>query len=119
MNRLEHKKVKRARRKAHIRKRVAGTGERPRLTVYRSSRYIYIQAIDDVEGHTLAAASNREKALAGLKSTVAGGAQLGEVIGQRLKEKKIARVVFDRNGYAYHGVVKAIADGARKAGVTF
>jgi large subunit ribosomal protein L18 len=119
MNRLEHKKVKRARRKAHIRKRVAGTGERPRLTVYRSSRYIYIQAIDDVEGRTLAAASNREKALAGLKSTVAGGAQLGEVIGQRLKEKKIARIVFDRNGYAYHGVVKAIADGARKAGVTF
>ena len=119
MNRLEHKKVKRARRKAHIRKRVAGTGERPRLTVYRSSRYIYIQAIDDVEGRTLAAASHREKALAGLKSTVAGGAQLGEVIGQRLKEKKIARVVFDRNGYAYHGVVKAIADGARKAGVTF
>ena len=119
MNRLEHKKVKRARRKAHIRKRVAGTGERPRLTVYRSSRYIYIQAIDDVEGRMLAAASNREKALAGLKSTVAGGAQLGEVIGQRLKEKKIARVVFDRNGYAYHGVVKAIAGGARKAGVTF
>jgi large subunit ribosomal protein L18 len=119
MNRLEHKKVKRVRRKAHIRKRVAGTGERPRLTVYRSSRYIYIQAIDDVLGRTLAAASNREKALAGLKSTVAGGAQLGELIGQRLKEKKIARVVFDRNGYAYHGVVKAIADGARKAGVTF
>jgi large subunit ribosomal protein L18 len=119
MNRLEHKKVKRTRRKAHIRKRVAGTGERPRLTVYRSSRYIYIQAIDDVQGCTLAAASNREKALAGLKSTVAGGAQLGEVIGQRLKEKKIAKVVFDRNGYAYHGVVKAIADGARKAGVTF
>jgi large subunit ribosomal protein L18 len=119
MNRLEHKKIKRIRRKAHIRKRVAGTGERPRLTVYRSARYIYIQAIDDTKGSTLAAASNREKALAGVKSTVAGGAQLGEVIGQRLKEKNIASVVFDRNGYAYHGVVKAIADGARKAGVRF
>jgi len=119
MNRLEHKKVKRARRKAHIRKRVSGTAERPRLTVYRSARYIYIQAIDDEQGRTLAAASNREKALAGVKSTVAGGAQLGELIGQRLKEKSIARVVFDRNGYAYHGVVKAIADGARKAGVAF
>jgi large subunit ribosomal protein L18 len=119
MNRLEHKKEKRARRKAHIRKRVAGTGERPRLTVYRSAHYIYIQAIDDEQGRTLAAASNREKALAGVKSTVAGGAQLGEVIGQRLKEKNIARVVFDRNGYAYHGVVKAVAEGARKAGLGF
>ncbi len=67
----------------------------------------------------LAAASNREKALAAVKSTVAGGAQLGEVIGQRLKEKNIAKVVFDRNGYAYHGVVKAVAEGARKAGVSF
>ena len=119
MNRLELKAAKRVRRKAHIRKRVAGTGERPRLTVYRSARYIYIQAIDDIKGATLAAASNREKALAAVKSTVAGGAQLGEVIGQRLKEKNIASVVFDRNGYAYHGVVKAIADGARKAGLKF
>jgi large subunit ribosomal protein L18 len=119
MNRLELKKVKRTRRRAHIRKRVAGTAERPRLTVYRSSRYLYIQAIDDAAGRTLAAVSNREKALAGVKSTVAGGVQLGELIGQRLKEKSIARVVFDRNGYAYHGVVKAIADGARKAGVVF
>jgi large subunit ribosomal protein L18 len=119
MNRLEHKKVKRARRKAHIRKRVAGTAERPRLTVYRSARYIYVQAIDDSKGCTLAAVSNKEKALAQVKSTVAGGAQLGELIGQRLKEKSIASVVFDRNGYAYHGVVQAIADGARKAGVKF
>ena len=87
MNRLEHKQAKRARRKAHVRKRISGTAERPRLTVYRSARYIYIQAIDDAAGRTLAAASNREKALAAVKSTVAGGAQLGEVIGQRLKEK--------------------------------
>ena len=119
MNRLEHKQAKRARRKAHVRKRVSGTAERPRLTVYRSARYIYIQAVDDSSGRTLAAASNREKALAAVRSTVAGGAQLGEVIGQRLKEKSIASVVFDRNGYAYHGVVKAIADGARKAGLKF
>ena len=119
MNRLELKLVKRARRKAHIRKRVSGTAQRPRLTVYRSARYIYIQAIDDQLGRTLAAASNREKALAAVKSTVAGAAQLGEAIGQRLKEKGLAAVVFDRNGYAYHGVVKAIADGARKAGLKF
>ena len=119
MNRLELKQAKRVRRKAHVRKRVSGTAERPRLTVYRSAHYIYIQAIDDAVGRTLASASNREKALAAVKSTVAGGAQLGELIGQRLKEKSIARVVFDRNGYAYHGVVKAIADGARKAGVAF
>jgi large subunit ribosomal protein L18 len=119
MNRLEKKQVKRVRRKAHIRKRISGTGARPRLTVYRRARYIYVQAIDDAKGCTLAAASNREKALAQVKSTVAGGAQLGEVIGQRLKEKSIDSVVFDRNGYAYHGVVRAIADGARKAGVKF
>jgi len=119
MNRLELKKVKKARRKAHIRKRVVGTAARPRLTVFRSARYIYVQAIDDEQGHTLAAASNREKALGEIRSTVAGGGELGQVIGRRLKEKNIGKVVFDRNGFAYHGVVKAIADGARKAGVEF
>lgn len=119
MNRLELKKVKRIRRKAHIRKRVMGSAERPRLTVYRSLHYLYVQAIDDSQGRTLVAASNREKDLRQIKSTVAGGGELGQVIGRRLKEKNIAKVVFDRNGFAYHGVVKAIADGARKAGVEF
>jgi large subunit ribosomal protein L18 len=119
MNRLELKKVKRVRRKAHIRKRVTGTPERPRLTVYRSARYIYIQAIDDTKGVTLAFASNREGSLKSIKSTVGGAGELGGVIGKRLKEKSVGKIVFDRNGYAYHGVVKAIAEGARKAGIEF
>jgi large subunit ribosomal protein L18 len=106
MNRLELKKAKRVRRKAHIRKRVTGTPERPRMTVYRSARYIYIQVIDDTKGHTLASASNKEGSFGQIKSTVGGASELG-------------KVVFDRNAYAYHGVVKAIAEGARKAGIEF
>jgi large subunit ribosomal protein L18 len=119
MNRLELKKAKRIRRKAHIRKRVTGTPERPRMTVYRSARYIYIQVIDDTRGYTLASASNKEGPLSKLKSTAGGAGELGQVIGGRLKEKGISKVVFDRNAYAYHGVVKAIAEGARKAGIEF
>jgi large subunit ribosomal protein L18 len=119
MNRLELKKAKRLRRKAHIRKRVIGTQERPRMTVYRSARYIYIQVIDDTSGHTLASASNREQALSQIKSTAGGAGELGQVVGGRLKEKGVGKVVFDRNAYAYHGVVKAIAEGARKAGIEF
>jgi large subunit ribosomal protein L18 len=119
MNRLELKIVKRLRRKAHIRKRVTGTPERPRMTVYRSARYIYIQVIDDASGHTLASASNKESALSQIKSTAAGAGELGKVIGGRLKEKGVGKVVFDRNAYAYHGVVKAIAEAARKAGIDF
>jgi len=119
MNRLEEKNRRRLKRKIHIRKAVSGTAEKPRLTVYKSSRYLYLQAIDDVRGHTLAAASNLEKDLRGIKSTVAEAVKLGEVMGKRLKEKKILVVVFDRNGYSYHGVVKALADGTRKAGIRF
>jgi large subunit ribosomal protein L18 len=119
MNRLELKKAKRVRRKAHIRKRVTGTPERPRMTVYRSARYIYIQVIDDTKGHTLASASNKEGSFGQIKSTVGGASELGQAIGQRLKEKGVGKVVFDRNAYAYHGVVKAIAEGARKAGIEF
>ena len=119
MNRLELKKAKRVRRNAHIRKRVTGTPERPRMTVYRSARYIYIQVIDDTKGNTLASASNKQGSLSQIKSTVGGASELGQAIGQRLKEKGVGKVVFDRNAYAYHGVVKAIAEGARKAGIEF
>ena len=119
MSRLEDKVRRRSRRKAHIRKRLVGTSARPRMTVFKSGRYLYVQVIDDTLGHTLASASNLEKDFRGVKSTIAGGQQLGEAIGGRLKEKKVSQVVFDRNGYAYHGVVKSIADGARKAGVQF
>jgi large subunit ribosomal protein L18 len=78
-----------------------------------------MQVIDDTKGHTLASASTLEKELRDIKATVAGAGQIGEIMGKRLSEKNIKTVVFDRNGYLYHGIVKAMADGARKAGVEF
>ena len=110
---------KRLKRKIHIRKSISGTAERPRMTITRSNRALYIQIIDDSKGHTLASASTLEKDLQNIKPTVEGALQLGEVMGKRLLEKNIDTVVFDRNGYLYHGVVKALADGARKAGIKF
>jgi large subunit ribosomal protein L18 len=110
---------KRLKRKVHIRKRISGTAERPRMTVFRSNRSLSIQIIDDSKGHTLASASTLEKENRGIKATVAGAGQLGEIMGKRLLEKNINAVVFDRNGYLFHGLVKAMADGARKAGIQF
>jgi large subunit ribosomal protein L18 len=115
---LNDKIRKRVQRKKHIRKTLSGTPERPRMTVFKSNRYMYVQVIDDIAGVTVASASTREDACK-FKRNVEGAAQLGEEIGKRLKEKNVASVVFDRNGYMYHGIVKAIADGARKAGITF
>ena len=109
---------KRLKRKASIRKKIQGTAERPRLTVYKSNRYTYVQVIDDTAGATLAAASNQEKDQLGMGNKVASLAKLGALIGERLKAKNISAVVFDRNGYRYHGKIKAIADGARKAGIS-
>jgi large subunit ribosomal protein L18 len=110
---------KRFKRKIHIRKSISGTTERPRMSVTRSNRALYIQVIDDSVGHTLVSASTLEKDLRDIKATVEGAGKLGEVMGKRLLEKNIKSVVFDRNGYLYHGVVKALADGARKAGIQF
>ncbi|MCX7655001.1 MAG: 50S ribosomal protein L18 [Treponemataceae bacterium] len=110
---------KRLKRKIHIRKRIYGTPERPRMSVFKSNRSLYIQVIDDTQGKTLASASTLEKELRNIKRTVEGAAQLGEIMGKRLLEKNITSVVFDRNGYLYHGIVKAMADGARKAGIQF
>ena len=119
LRKMLEKDRKRFKRKIHIRKRVSGTPERPRMTVTRSNRRLSIQVIDDTQGHTLVSASTLEKELRSLKATVDGAGQLGEIIGKRLLEKNIKSVVFDRNGYLYHGIVKAMADGARKAGVKF
>jgi len=113
------KNRKRLKRKIHIRKRISGTPERPRMTVTRSNRRLSVQIIDDTKGHTLASVSTLEKDLREIKATVAGAAQLGEIVGKRLLGKNIKTVVFDRNGYLYHGVVKALADGTRKAGIEF
>ena len=116
---LSDKLRKRNQRKLHVRKTLSGTPEKPRLTVFKSNRYLYVQVIDDVAGATLASASSLEETLKGFKRNVDGAAKLGQEIGKRLKDKNVAAVVFDRNGYKYHGIVKAIADGARKAGITF
>lgn len=119
MRKLVEKDRKRLKRKFHIRKSLSGTAARPRVSVFKSNRYMYVQAIDDSIGATLASASTLEPDLKAIKRNVEGAAQLGEVMGKRLLEKNVTTVVFDRNGYLYHGIVKAIADGARKAGVQF
>ncbi|GHT76400.1 50S ribosomal protein L18 [Spirochaetia bacterium] len=119
LRKMIEKDRKRLKRKIHIRKRVAGTAERPRMSVSRSNRALSVQVIDDAKGHTIVSASTLEKELNSIKPTVAGAGQLGEVIGKRLLEKNIKEVIFDRNGYLYHGRVKAMADGARKAGIQF
>jgi large subunit ribosomal protein L18 len=119
LRKMIEKDRKRLKRKIHIRKGISGTAERPRMSVTRSNRALSIQIIDDAKGHTLASASTLEKELKSIKPTVEGAAQLGEIMGKRLLEKNISTVVFDRNGYLYHGLVKAMADGARKAGIQF
>jgi large subunit ribosomal protein L18 len=119
MRKIIDTRRKRLKRKASIRKRIHGTPERPRMTVYKSNSYTYVQAIDDSSGTTVAAASTLEKDQRGIGNKVAALGQLGLLIGERLKAKKITTVVFDRNGYRYHGKVKAVAEGARKAGITF
>ena len=114
------KKVARLKRKKRIRKKIFGTPERPRLTVFRSARHIYAQIVDDVNGRTLAAASSVEKSIKesgeiGEKSAVAN--QIGKNIAERAIDKGVKLVVFDRNGFLYHGRVKAVSDGAREGGL--
>ena len=112
----------RMKRKGAIRKRIHGTAERPRLSVFRSARYVYAQAIDDTTGRVLAAASDTEEKLG---QTVTGkpkkerARMIGKAIGGKLVAAGITTVVFDRNGFIYHGRVKEIADGAREAGLEF
>lgn len=100
-----------------IRKKIKGTAQRPRLNVFRSNTDIYCQVIDDVQGITLASASSREKGVAGEGTKSERAAKVGKLIGERAKAKNIDVVVFDRGGYLYHGRVKALADGAREAGL--
>jgi len=116
---LSDKLRKREQRRTHVRKTLSGTPEKPRMTVFKSNHYLYVQVVDDAAGATLAAASTLEESLKGMKRNVEGAAKLGAEIGKRLKDKNVATVVFDRNGYKYHGIVKAIADGARAAGIKF
>jgi large subunit ribosomal protein L18 len=107
------------RRRIHlrIRKKVNGTPQRPRLSVYRSNKAIYCQLIDDLSGHTLAAASSMEKGVATQGTKTEQATEVGKLIATRAKSIGIERAVFDRGGYLYHGRVKALADGARENGL--
>ncbi|RJQ85193.1 MAG: 50S ribosomal protein L18 [Desulfobacteraceae bacterium] len=122
MSSTSEKTLAREKRKARIRKRIRGTPDRPRLSVFRSASHVYAQVIDDKIGTTLVTASSVEPAFkdqSKFKSKVAAAAFVGKLVGQRAMEKGIKQVVFDRNGFLYHGRIKAISDGAREAGLDF
>ena len=116
---MKTREAARHRRHFRVRKRVHGTEARPRMAVFRSNRYIYVQVIDDVSGRTLAAASSQEQSLRDRTLTVATAAEVGKLIAGRSKAAGITSVVFDRGGFAYHGRLKALADAAREEGLEF
>lgn len=113
----------RLRSKIKIRKKMSGTVEKPRLTVYRSLNNIYVQIIDDTSGKTLVSASSLSKdvkeEIKSVKGKIAKSKVIGTVVAKKALEQKIATVVFDRNGYRYHGRIQAVADGAREGGLKF
>jgi large subunit ribosomal protein L18 len=120
MDNIEIKKQRRSRRKMRVRKNVHGTLERPRLTVTRSLQHIYAQLIDDVAGRTLVEASSITKGLRGsmkYSGNKAAAVAVGKLLAQRAVAKGIKAAVFDRNGYMFHGRIKALADAAREAGL--
>lgn len=111
--------AQRLKRHKRVRGKVSGTSERPRLNVFRSGNNIYAQIIDDTNGVTLVSASSLEKGFEGRGNNIEAAAKVGQAVAQRAKDKGIDTVVFDRGGYLYHGRVKALADGAREAGLEF
>ena len=123
--RIKTKDDRRQRIKYRLRARVQGSEARPRLSVFRSVVHIYVQVVDDMTGRTIAAASTVEPAVKGTLDkqarggNVAGAKMIGKTIAERLLEKGVKRVVFDRNGFLYHGRIKAVADAAREAGLEF
>ena len=119
---LNFKKKARLKRKKRIRKNLAGTEQRPRLSVFRSSKHIYAQVINDDHGFTLVTASSLEKVFkeqTEFENKVAAANFVGKLLGERAIKKGIKQVVFDRNGFLYHGRVKAVSEGAREAGLDF
>jgi large subunit ribosomal protein L18 len=123
MERLELKKVRRQRRKYRIRKKIAGTSDVPRLSVYRSLKHIYAQIIDDERGNTLVACSTMDKEV---REAIKDGMRkvdqaklVGKILAKRALEKGIERIAFDRNGFLYHGRIRALADSARENGLVF
>ena len=122
MGALHLKKRARLKRKKRIRKKIFGTEQRPRLSVFRSARHIYAQIIDDINGHTIVTASSVEKEVKAqpkFDDKVSLASYVGKLLGQRAVSKGVSKVVFDRNGFLYHGRVKAVSDGAREAGLDF
>jgi large subunit ribosomal protein L18 len=109
----------RQRRHYRLRRKIRGSAARPRLAVFRSNRYIYAQVIDDDAGRTLASASSQEPGMRGRRLTKETAAEVGKLVATRAKELGISRAIFDRGGYAYHGRIKALADGAREEGLEF
>lgn len=116
---LNPKDRKRIRRKSAIRKRISGTAERPRLSIFRSARHIYAQAIDDTSNRVLAAVSDLQEGMAAEGKKKERARAVGVAIGKKLLSLNVEKVVFDRNGFIYHGRVKEVADGAREAGLKF
>lgn len=123
MKKHSKRQISRVGRHMRVRKKINGTMQRPRLCVFRTNQHIYVQAIDDVSGVTLASASTVEKNLAtdlnGHKGNKSAAQVVGKAIAERLKEKAIESVVFDRGGFVFHGRVKALAESAREAGLQF
>ncbi|MCC6352337.1 MAG: 50S ribosomal protein L18 [Verrucomicrobiae bacterium] len=113
------RKAARQRLHVRVRKKVAGTAERPRLSVNFSGRHIHAQIIDDAAGRTLASVSTTQEECASLRANVAGATVVGQRVAKRALEQNIRRVVFDRGGFTFHGKVKALADAAREAGLEF
>ncbi len=119
---MSNRRELRLRRHRRVRKKVNGTAGRPRLNVFRSSRHMYAQVIDDVRGHTLASASTLDPGIVPADAsgaTVEAARRVGEAVARRLLQRGVAQVVFDRGGYVYHGRVAAVAEGARAAGLQF
>ena len=118
---MNYRREKRIRRHKRVRSKVKGTAELPRLSVFRSNRHIFVQLIDDESGKTIAAASDVQSKKSKKKKVTPKerASAVGELIAKIAKEKKITRVVFDRGGYTYHGLVKEVADGARRGGLAF
>jgi large subunit ribosomal protein L18 len=113
---LERKKALRVKRKKRIRAKISGTAELPRVSIFRSNKYLSAQAIDDVAGHTLVGLHGKTL---NLSANVEGAKKFGEAFAEKLKEKKIEAIVFDRNGYEFHGVIASFANSLRDSGIKF
>ena len=123
MNISNKRLLSRIKKKARVRKKITGIAEKPRLTVFRSSKHIYAQVVDDSSGKTIVSCSTLDKEIASSIKTYTGNKEsatlVGKKIAERLKDKGISNIVFDRNGYIYHGRVKSLAEAAREEGIKF